>query len=151
MKVLKRVKIFLLLDTKIKLLFVEAFILLGWARMLKNKSFSKVAPSLGEQMKETSYSVDDSNRKLLMQVSQTVNIMSRYTIWESQCLVKAIAAMKMLERRQIESTIYFGTAKDENGKMIAHAWLRSGTFYLTGAEVMERFVTVSKFAKKIRK
>ena len=141
MKVLKRVKIFLLLDTKTKLMFVEAFILLGWARMLKNKSFSKVAPSLGEQMKETPYSVDDSNRKLLMQVSQTVNIMSRYTIWESQCLVKAIAAMKMLERRQIESTIYFGTAKDENGKMIAHAWLRSGSFYLTGAEVMERFVT----------
>ena len=114
-------------------------------------SFSKVAPSLGEQMKETPYSVDDSNRKLLMQVSQTVNIMSRYTIWESQCLVKAIAAMKMLERRQIESTIYFGTAKDENGKMIAHAWLRSGSFYITGAEVMERFVTVSKFAKNIRK
>ena len=42
--------------------------------------------------------------------------MSRYTFWESQCLVKAIAAMKMLERRQIESTLYLGTAKDENGK-----------------------------------
>ena len=29
MKVLKRVKIFLLLDTKTKLMFIEAFILLG--------------------------------------------------------------------------------------------------------------------------
>ena len=39
--------------------------------------------------------------------------MSRYTFWESQCLVKAIAGMKMLERRHIESTLYLGTAKDE--------------------------------------
>ena len=48
--------------------------------------------------------------------------------------------MKMLERRKIESTLYLGTAKDENGKMIAHAWLRSGPFYITGAEGMERFM-----------
>ena len=55
--------------------------------------------------------------------------------------------MKMLERRQIESTLYLGTAKDESGKLIAHAWLRSGPFYITGAEGMEKFTVVSKFAK----
>ena len=119
--------------------------------MLKNMPFSKVTPSLGEPMKETSYSIYGSNRQLLIQVSRAVNIMSRYTFWESQCLVKAIAAIKMLERRQIESTIYFGTAKDENGKLMAHAWLRSGPFYLTGAEVMEEFVIVRKFARNISK
>ena len=68
----------------------------------------------------------------LSNISQAIHIMSRYTFWESQCLVKAIAAMKMLERRQIESTLYLGTAKDENGKLIAHAWLRSGPFYING-------------------
>ena len=76
-------------------------------------------------------------------------MMSRYTFWESQCLVKAIAAMKMLEKRQIESTLYLGTAKDETGNMIAHAWLRSGPFYITGVEEMKRFTVVSKFAKRI--
>ena len=73
-----------------------------------------------------------SNRMILKNISQAIHIMSRYTFWESQCLVKAIAGMKMLERRKIESTLYLGTAKDENGKMIAHAWLRSGPFYITG-------------------
>ena len=29
-----------------------------------------------------------------------------------------------------------------NGELIAHAWLRSGPFYITGAEVMERFTVV---------
>jgi hypothetical protein len=43
--------------------------------------------------------------------------------------------------------MYLGTAKDETGKLIAHAWLRSGPLFITGAEVMEQFTVVSKFAK----
>ena len=54
----------------------------------------------------------------------------------------------MLERRNIDSTLYLGTAKDYQGQFIAHAWLRSGPFYLTGAEEMGRFIVVGKFAKK---
>ena len=46
--------------------------------------------------------------------------------------------MKMLEKRNIESTLYLGIAKDEKGELIAHAWLRSGPFYVSGAEVMEQ-------------
>jgi hypothetical protein len=151
MKVFRMVRIFLLLSMNFKLLLVEAFFLLGWARILKSMSFSKVAPSLGEHMNETSLNIDESKKQLLKNVSEAVNLMSRYTFWESMCLVKAIAAMKMLERRHIESTIYLGTAKDKTGKLIAHAWLRSGPFYITGAEVMDQFVVVSKFGKNIRR
>lgn len=149
MRVLKKVKLFLLLDTKTKLLFIEAFILLGWARILKSRPFSKVAPLLGEHMNDTSVNIVEANIKQLRQISQAIHIMSHYTFWESMCLVKAIAAMKMLDRRNIESTLYLGTRKDDSGKLIAHAWLRSGPFYITGAEEMEGFIVVSKFAKKI--
>jgi hypothetical protein len=100
-------------------------------------------------MAETSLSYDESEKITLRKISQAVHMMSRYTFWESQCLVKAIAAMKMLEKRQIESTLYLGTAKDETGNMIAHAWLRSGPFYITGVEEMKRFTVVGKFAKRI--
>jgi hypothetical protein len=150
MTVINKIKVFMLLDMKIKLLFVEAFFFLGWARFLKSMSFSKIASSLGEHMRETTLEMDESNRKLLVNISQAVNMMSKYTLWESMCLVKAMAAMKMLERRKIDSTIYFGTAKDETGKLIAHAWLRCGPYYITGSEGMEEFVVVSKFAKNIR-
>ena len=78
------------------------------------------------------FTYNESNRKILKQISNAIDIMSKYTFWESQCLVRAIAGMKMLERRNIESTLYLGTAKDESGKLIAHAWLRSGPFYITG-------------------
>ncbi|GAE44160.1 hypothetical protein JCM21738_846 [Mesobacillus boroniphilus JCM 21738] len=54
----------------------------------------------------------------------------------------------MLQRRGINSTLYLGTAKDETGKLIAHAWLRSGSYYVSGAEEMNRFTVVSKFSNK---
>ncbi|MEJ9229125.1 lasso peptide biosynthesis B2 protein [Peribacillus butanolivorans] len=148
MSILKKARNFFRLNWKTKLLLIEAFINLGWARYLKSIPFSKVAPSLGEQMKETSHTPNTLNKEELVSISQAIHIMSRYTFWESQCLVKAIAGMKMLEKRNIESTLYMGTAKDENGEFIAHAWLRSGPFYITGAEVMDRFTVVSKFAKE---
>ena len=73
-----------------KLLFIEAFFFLGWARILKKIPFSKVAPSLGEHMGETSFSYKESNRKILKQISNAIDIMSKYTFWESQCLVRLL-------------------------------------------------------------
>lgn len=148
MNIVKKAQTFLRLNFKTKLLYIEAFLHLGRARYLKSISFSKVAPTLGEQMKESSYELIAADKEILANISRAINIMSRHTIWESQCLVKAMAAMKMLEKREIDSTLYLGTAKDEKGGLIAHAWLRSGPFYITGAEVMDRFTVVSKFSKK---
>jgi hypothetical protein len=149
MRPFRKVNIFLSLSFEMKMLLAEAFIFLAVARILKALPFAKVAPSLGLQMEETDYSMNADSR-VLKQISQALHIMSAYTFWESQCLVKAIAGMKMLERRKVESTIYLGTAKDEEGKLIAHAWLRSGSYYISGSEGMERFSVVGKFAKVIQ-
>lgn len=128
-------------------MLVEAYLYLAWARILKTTSFSKMSRVLGRHMEETTLQNDPAQLRILKQVSSVIQITSRYTWWESACLVRAAAAMKMLERRRINSTIYLGTSKDEQGKFIAHAWLRSGSFYVTGAEVMNQFKVVSSFAK----
>ncbi len=140
---------YLSFNRQTKSLILEAYFHLGKARLDKSASFSKVAPTLGVKMDETDYKTNELHRKTLRVISQVIDIVSRYTFWESQCLVKAIAAMRMLEKRGIESTLYLGTAKDECGLLIAHAWLRSGSYYVTGAEGMERFTVVSKFAKRV--
>ncbi|MEH7180536.1 lasso peptide biosynthesis B2 protein [Neobacillus vireti] len=150
MAIVKKVSNFFLLDKKTKLLYIEATIQLARARIMKSLPFSKVAPILGVHMEETSLHSRDSDWKIIKDISKAVNQMSRHTFWESMCLVKAIAAMKMLEKRNIDSTLYLGTARDDKGKFIAHAWLRSGTYYLTGAEGMEKFTVVGKYAKKIK-
>ncbi|WP_137790998.1 lasso peptide biosynthesis B2 protein [Bacillus sp. E(2018)] len=149
MSFLKRIRLFLHFDTTMKKLIIEAYVQLGWSRILKSIPFAKVAPNLGKFMEETEFTVHPEQKKLLQQISEAVHLASRYTFWESQCMVKAIAAMNMLKRRGIESTIYFGTAKDEKGVLIAHAWLRSGSIYISGAEEMNKFTVVGKYAKQI--
>lgn len=140
-------KTFLSMNMGMKLLLFEAFFYLGWARVLKAVPFSKVAPSLGVRMAETDFSINFDHKASIKHIARAVHIMSRYTWWESMCLVKAIAGMKMLERRGIESTLYLGTARDEAGNMIAHAWLRSGPYYISGAEEMNKFAVVATFGK----
>jgi len=140
---------FLLMSSKTKILLLESFLYLGWARYLKSTPFSKVAPTLGNQMRETTHEFTSKNKEVIFQISSAIHIMSAYTFWESQCLVKAIAGMKMLEKRGIESTLYLGTTKDENGVLIAHAWLRSGPYFVSGSEGMGKFTVVAKFAKEI--
>jgi hypothetical protein len=146
----RKAKKFLSLHPSKKMLVLEAFFYLGWARILKALPFSKVAPSLGTLMEETSHAHNPSDEEVIINITRVIRVMSRHTWWESMCLVKAIAAMKMLERRHIESTLYLGTAKDPSGKLIAHAWLRSGPFYVTGAEEMDAFTVVSKFGKVLK-
>ncbi|MDP4083161.1 MAG: lasso peptide biosynthesis B2 protein [Bacillota bacterium] len=144
---LKKVKNFIFLDSSQKVLLLEAYYYLALARFMKARPFTKLAPILGKNMEETSTKVNFADREMLWRISDAILIMSGYTFWESKCLVKAIAGMKMLKRRKIESTLYLGTAKDDDGKLIAHAWLRSGPFYITGKEEMKRFTVVGKFAQ----
>lgn len=147
MNILEKVRKFSSVDAKTMLLLLEAFVYLGWARFLIYLPFTKVATSLGLHMQETPNSQIHTNKAVSQNIAHAIGIMSKHTLWESKCLVKALAGMKMLERRRIESTLYLGTAKDETGDLIAHAWLRSGPFYITGAEVKDRFTVVGKFAK----
>ncbi|MFC5703842.1 lasso peptide biosynthesis B2 protein [Cohnella faecalis] len=128
-----------------KRLMLEALFFLAWARILKSLPFPRLAPSLGRPMTETPSVHDLSNERLIRRISEAVRVMSRHTFWESQCLVQALAAKKMLERRSMDSTLYLGTAKDRQGNLIAHAWLRSGPIYLTGAGERHLFTTVASF------
>jgi hypothetical protein len=142
-----KMKLFYSLSLSKKLLFLEAFLMLGWARCMKQIKFQKLTKILRIDIAETGFQTNDKNKLTILGISEAIHIMSRYTLWESMCLVRAIAAMKMLERRGISSTLYLGTGKDENGQLIAHAWLRSGNQYVTGGEEMKEFAVVGSFAK----
>ncbi|MNZ94671.1 hypothetical protein D3C78_1137850 [compost metagenome] len=137
-------------DIYMIIIMMEAAFYLGWARLLlARKPFSKIAPSLGHYMEETECDFYARHRRSLVRVRKAIHYTSRYTPWDSKCLVRAIAGMKMLERRGIESTLYLGTAKDESGRLIAHAWLRSGALYITGDQEMDRYTVTGMFAKVI--
>ena len=88
-------------------------------------------------------------------VSYAVDKVCSRTAWESKCLVRALCARKLLERKGIGSTLYLG-CKSENGKMLAHAWLRCGGMFVTGGTgegyaIVDRYATYGKGGKEIPK
>lgn len=142
---MRRVAKFLRWPAERRRLMLEAWCWLAWARVMKAIPFKRLAPTLGRPMTETPHVHDLSAERVVRSISEAVRVMSRHTFWESQCLVQALAARKMLERRSMDSTLYLGTAKDKQGNLIAHAWLRSGPVYLTGAGERRLFTTVAAF------
>ena len=149
MNLIQKARTLLSLDHKTLLMFIEAYYSLGVARIQKGLPFSKVAPTLGNKMGETSLTYVPAHAEILQSVSKSLETMSRYTFWESKCLVMAIAGIRMLERRGIESTLYMATKRDPEGKMKAHAWLRSGLYVVTGANGKEGYTVVATFAKRM--
>ncbi|MGG4340589.1 lasso peptide biosynthesis B2 protein [Paenibacillus lautus] len=148
MSLYRKARRFMSYPVSTKLMFAEAYLYLAWGRVFKLLPFQKVSPSLGEPMKETPYvGYTEQELSLVRQISRAVHTMSRVTWWESQCLVKAVAAMKMLERRGIPSTLYLGSGRDDKGMMVAHAWLRCGSYIVTGREGHERYAVVGIFGK----
>ncbi|MBE5937538.1 MAG: lasso peptide biosynthesis B2 protein [Lachnospiraceae bacterium] len=83
------------------------------------------------------------NYRYAKAVSMCVNHVCNKTAWESKCLVRALTAQKLLKRKGIQSTMYLGCGMDE-GKMVAHAWLRCGRMYVTGGNG-EEYAVVDKF------
>jgi hypothetical protein len=144
---------FIKLPVKEKAMLGEALYRLLQARlMLWVLPFNKVAPRLGKHMLETPVEVQPEYTETVQQVRQSIRRLSRRTPWESACLVQAIAAKKMLNRRGIPSTLYLGVTKDKEQEkgMKAHAWLRSGNIFLTGKEGvnLSAFTVVSMFGSE---
>ena len=88
----------------------------------------------------------NENYRYAYEVSVDVNRIADRTPWESKCLVRALTARYLLHRKGIVTTMYLGVGKDEDGKMIAHSWLRCGENYVTGGDG-SGFAVVAKFCK----
>jgi hypothetical protein len=127
-------------------LLAEAFILLGVSRLaLLLLPFKRIAPHLGKQG-EDAYAIDAGQTVTAKGVGWAVRSASMHTPWQSKCLAQAMTAKHMLRQRKIRNTLYLGLAKDETGKMIAHAWIFCGSLPLTGAMDTPRYTVVSTFS-----
>ncbi len=60
--------------------------------------------------------------------------MATYTPFKSNCMVQALAAKQMCKKRGIATTLYIGVGKNQEAtpQKLNHAWLRSGSFIITG-------------------
>lgn len=132
-------------------MLAEAAWFLAWARLLSLLPFAKVSAALrlvAEQ--DTPFAGSGSMEEVLQVrlIARAIRQASRLAFWDCRCLVRAIAALKMLGHRRLAATLYLGTARGDAGEIIAHAWVRCGEVYVTGAEEMNRFTIAGKFARK---
>jgi hypothetical protein len=149
LKFTKKFRHFMSIRSTDKLLLVEALCLTGIARILiLTVPFHKLSSLLGKHMEESSIDLNETEYEVIKRVSWAVKVASKYTPWESKCLVQAATAQRMLKVRKISSTLYLGVKKDAQNKMEAHAWLRSGVIIITGGYEKRFFKEVSKFSNE---
>ena len=73
------------------------------------------------------------NIKLAKLVGFHVNRVTAHLPLKRKCFVRALSARKILMKKGVNTTLYLGVGK-EDGKMVAHAWLRCGQLYVTGGD-----------------
>ena len=102
---------------------------------------------LGEFGAETGTETPEKEQQIkIALVSQRVARVAARVPWESKCLVQAMVAQRLLRDYRIDSTLYLGVGrnKEENDKMVAHAWLWSGPYFVCGGRG-EGYAEVAKF------
>ena len=110
-----------------KCLFVQAYVLLGIARLAINTlAFKRLAKHLGNFMEESSEELADDEMRESRRITWAVQRVSGFTPWKSNCFPQAITAQYLLRRRGIPSTLYLGALLDGDKGLKAHAWLRCG-------------------------
>lgn len=144
----RKIKTFLTkFDNKSKGDFIRAFIYCGIARMyILFFPFNKLKKRMGKVKAESPEVVDINTVREARNIGRTVLHAASYTPWQSKCLVQALAAQWMLKRKGISTTIYLGVKKDKQNNMLAHAWTRCGSYYVTGGYNRQGYAVVAKFA-----
>lgn len=143
---LKRVYRFLRYNRKKKLTLAIWFLTAFYRALILLVPPKKLQPYWGIQGEESAQTDTVANYRQAVRIAKEVVRIADKTPWESKCLVRALTTQRLVHRKGIETTLYLGVGKDDNGKMIAHAWIRCGEIYLTGGDGSQ-YSTVARFRK----
>lgn len=134
-------KVFLIPEKEKKLFFEAYFISLKVRIGLVLHSFNKYSEKLGEKGKMSNAQPDIDNI-LLNEIKYAIKRAVKYSLWRNKCMEQAITAKRMLSKRGIDSTIYFGVRKN-NEKLEAHSWLKMGDVFIVGEKQSDAYTVVS--------
>lgn len=146
---IRKIKLFWELPTRAKMLFIEAWFLLGLMKVLiKTVSFKRLTRSLRQSSTDVELStLNDDQAAVAVQVSEIIGRAANNTPWESACLVQSLTAHRMLKKRGIPGVFYLGVMKDKgNDKDVrGHAWSQCDETIITGAKGHEDYTVVSVY------
>lgn len=127
---------------------LSAWILLGFSRaLIVAIPFRHIAPVLGRRSSELAgvQHVTPPQQTQARVIGEIIQRAARHTPWDANCFAQAITARVLLGAKRIPHTLHFGVARDERGRLEAHAWVCAGQTYVTGGKVCARFTVVGSF------
>jgi hypothetical protein len=77
-------------------------------------------------------------------VASVINGLSTRTPWSSTCLIKVLAAHKMLARRRIPHVLHFGVHINQSKEIKAHAWLSVASEAIIGGDNLHFYKEISR-------
>lgn len=114
-------------------LLIEGALRLTWYKVaLYVLPFRWIAPRLGRPADPSAPSPTVEQLDAAKRVTWAIKIAARNLPWHSRCLVRAVAAKVMLQRRGLPSTLYLGMRREADLEVSSHAWLRVGELSLIG-------------------
>ncbi len=136
-------KVFYISSTERKLFFEAWFISFYIRTILIILPFKQYSQKLGVRSRITR-TEKDIDFQLIFEIVHAIKRAVKYSLWRNKCLEQAITAKKMLKKRNIPSTIYFGVRKPGD-KLEAHAWLKVGERFVVGERNHETFTVVAYY------
>lgn len=131
-----------------QLLAVELALELARARLeLKWLPFRWIAPGLGPLLPAAEEPAPLGGGlapdPLLARVSRVTGLLAAALPWDCRCLVRAMAALRVLRRRGRATTLYLGVRR--RSSLEAHAWLWCDGRVVTGGRERPDFTPVGRF------
>jgi len=131
-----------------KLWVAPALVALGLSRAaLHVFPFRCIAPFLGRDLRTaaTVPPADTAETTRALHIGRALRTAVRYTPWDSTCLAQAMAARVLLGACRVPYALFLGVAREHDGGVSAHAWVRSGPVDVTGGRGSGRYTVVATF------
>ena len=124
---------FFKLSNRNKLLFLYCYCLTGIFRIIiLTIQFPLISKWFLQPRKIKTSGSSTTHTEMAENIGLMVARASKYTPWESKCLVQALTCKLVLRQASIVSTAYIGMVKEKNSKLEGHAWVSYNEHIILG-------------------
>lgn len=104
-----------------------------------HSKFKYLSDTLGDPNKTHAYHPNNTALSQIQNISIVIQKIA--PCFKFKCFAQAIAAQRLLKKRNIPSELYLGVNKND-ATLKAHAWLKCGDIFVTGKKGHESFTSV---------
>ncbi|WP_263416626.1 lasso peptide biosynthesis B2 protein [Terriglobus albidus] len=117
--------------------------LLRARHMILHRPFDRTAATLQSPISEQC--APGRQPEIVRQVREAMGGILRRIPWRPTCLMRAIAAQRVLARRQVASCLTLAVLPTAGTTVNAHAWLEAAGIVVTGRSEMGRYAPIYHF------